>query len=55
MNLKDFEEQMTLILDGCDAVNETIDMSIKLNRIDIVRRAYLYCKEYFKAEGNNIH
>ena len=55
MNFKDFEEHMALILDGCDVITEDIDMSVKLERIDVGRRSYQLCKEYFKDDGNNIH
>lgn len=55
MHVKDFEEHMTLILDGCDAINEEIDISVKLERIDVGRRSYQLCKEHFKDEANNIH
>ena len=55
MKFKDFEEHMTLILDGCDSVGDDIDISVKLERIDIGKRSYQLCKEYFKDEGNNLH
>ncbi len=55
MHLKDFEEHMTLILDGCDSIHEDIDMTVKLDRIDVGRRSYQLCKEFFKDTGNNIH
>ena len=55
MHLKDFEEHMTLILDGHEILREDVDMSKKLECIELGRRSYQVCREYFKDEGNNLH
>ena len=55
MHLKDFEEHMTLILDGHEILDEDVDMSKKLKCIELGRRSYQVCREYFKDEGNNLH
>ncbi len=55
MHLKDFEEHMTLILDGHEILAEDVDMSKKLRCIELGRRSYQVCREYFKDEGNNLH
>ena len=55
MHLKDFEEHMTLILNGHEILAEDVDMSKKLECIELGRRSYQVCREYFKDEGNNLH
>ena len=55
MHLKDFEEHMTLILDVHEILREDVDMSKKLRCIELGRRSYQVCREYFKDEGNNLH
>ena len=40
MHLKDFEEHMTLILDGHEILAEDVDMSKKLRCIELGRRSY---------------
>ena len=55
MHLKDFEEHMTLIFDGHEILAEDVDMSKKLRCIELGRRSYQVCREYFKDEGNNLH
>ena len=45
MHLKDFEEHMTLILDGHEILAEDVDMSKKLRCIELGRRSYQVCSE----------
>ena len=51
MHFKDFEEHMTLILDGHEILAENVDMSKKLRCIELGRRSYQVCREYFKDEA----